>query len=267
MIRVKSLKTQYYYIILICFTLILFLFKISPNANSKSNVRETEEQKEETIVFNYLDCVDLWEKESIQSGVDQYTKDGHNEMLYNFPGVNSESIIFDIGGYMGDSAEAFQKRGNPKLFIFEPNPSLAKHLALKFPHATVFEFGLGLEKGDFLLELSHSGSNDGARVVSNKNENTINVKIESFASISHIIPDHVDVFFINCEGCEMSVLPALIQSGFIKRVKYVLVQFHKYSNEVDSAKACEIRNSLSKTHEVKYSIPWVWDVWVLKVQL
>jgi hypothetical protein len=116
-----------------------------------------------------------------------------------------------------------------------------------------------------LLELSQSDSNDGARLISTKNSNTINVKIESFASISHLIPDHADVFFINCEGCEMSVLPALIHSGFIKRVKYVLVQFHKYSNDADSAGACGIRNSLSKTHEIKYSIPWVWDVWGLKI--
>jgi hypothetical protein len=111
--------------------------------------------------------------------------------------------------------------------------------------------------------LDLSGSSEGARVVREKN--TISVKIESFASISRIIPDHVDVFFINCEGCEMSVLPALVDSGFVKRIEYIMVQFHKYSSEEDSAKACEIRNLLSKTHEIKYSVPWVWDVWVLKL--
>src|SRR5216683_4212317 len=56
-----------------------------------------------------------------------------------------ESVVFDIGGYIGDWAQAIHDRFHSSICIFEPNPQSIEAINRRFtdhPNVRVFPFGL-----------------------------------------------------------------------------------------------------------------------------
>lgn len=68
---------------------------------------------------------------------------------------------------------------------------------------------------------------------------------------------------INIEGGEYQVIPALIDSGFIKNIRDIQVQFHDFIENA-MAQRSEIRNRLKETHYLTYDYLFVWENWRLK---
>jgi hypothetical protein len=65
---------------------------------------------------------------------------------------------------------------------------------------------------------------------------------------------------INIEGAEYCVLESLIDN--IEKIGGILVQFHKidfYQQRYD-----DIAEELSKTHNLKWRFPFVWEYWEQK---
>lgn len=77
--------------------------------------------------------------------------------------------------------------------------------------------------------------------------------------------DHIDFMQMNIEGGEYDILEWLIESGNIKRICVLQVQFHN-RKEIDSKKRMQsIQAELEKTHTLEWAFrPYVWDRWVLK---
>ena len=47
---------------------------------------------------------------------------GDQTLRLEYPELTSDSIVFDLGGYLGDFSAAIVERYNCKIYIFEPHP-------------------------------------------------------------------------------------------------------------------------------------------------
>ena len=71
----------------------------------------------------------------------------------------------------------------------------------------------------------------------------------------------VDLMKVNIEGGEYELLPRLLETGFVKRIKNIQIQFHDVG--VGAASRMEkICRDLSATHKPTYQYRFVWENWV-----
>ena len=79
---------------------------------------------------------------------------GDQTLRLEYPELNSDSIVFDVGGYSGDFSEAIIERYNCKIYIFEPHPEYFSNCIERFSsyeNVTVLNYGLADKDGEFLL--------------------------------------------------------------------------------------------------------------------
>jgi len=68
---------------------------------------------------------------------------------------------------------------------------------------------------------------------------------------------------INIEGAGYDLLDHLIESGFIKNIKNIQVQFHDIVAEAVKRRA-SIQEQLKKTHVLTYCYDFIWENWTIK---
>lgn len=172
----------------------------------------------------------------------------------NYPSLNNNSLVFDIGGYEGNWAEQIWNKYKCNIFIFEPVPAYYNSIKNKFEgneKISVYDFGLGaLTKTCFM-----SADGDGSTY---KQEGDV-VKIESITDfISNGRYHNIDLVKINIEGEEYPLLESMIDKNMVGVINHLQVQFHpwvdNYKNRHDN-----ILNELSKTHDISYHYPFIWS--------
>jgi hypothetical protein len=119
----------------------------------------------------------------------------------------------------------------------------------------VCEYGLGAKNEivKFGMSSVESGQYSGGGAV--------DVQIRDV--VDELIQPEVDLMSVNIEGGEYSLLPRLITTGLISRVKNLQVQFHAIGPDPETQHDC-IQLFLSKTHEKMYDYPFVWESWARK---
>ena len=68
---------------------------------------------------------------------------------------------------------------------------------------------------------------------------------------------------INIEGGEYDLLEDFIQSGEIKKIINIQVQFHYFITGAKT-RMRKIQKSLRKTHVLTYQYPFIWENWRIK---
>jgi hypothetical protein len=123
----------------------------------------------------------------------------------------------------------------------------------------VFDFGLADE--DKVVQLSLSAD---ASSLFKTEENSVQVELKKASTflIDQNI-NRIDLMKINIEGGEYDLMDHLIESGVIKKIKNVQIQFHDFVPDAES-RMRKIQNGLSKTHFTTYSYEFVWENWRLK---
>jgi len=178
--------------------------------------------------------------------------------------LGPDSVVLDLGGYVGDFAKAIHDRYGSTVHVFEPMPKFAEQARAKFADndkVHVYGYGLGSEDGSFAL------SDDGP---ASSFVDLTKAKRHQVCEIRAIIPtlkalniEHIDLVKINIEGGEYDVLPALIEADFLPRINHLQIQFHTTGDYEASRDA--IRSALEKTHDERWCYRFVWESWSLKV--
>jgi hypothetical protein len=93
-----------------------------------------------------------------------------------------------------------------------------------------------------------------------------NKEIIKFTDISSFIRDEnilkIDLMKINIEGGEYELLSRLIETGDIKKISQLQIQFHCVSpNSI--VQMNEIKDNLRKTHHSTFEYEFVWENWIL----
>ena len=171
--------------------------------------------------------------------------------------------MFDVGGYLGEFAEKIFEKYGAKVLLFEPVISHFDVCKAKFSNNSKIEvYPFGLSSRDQIVEFSDQQNASSINVGNSTNTVQVSLKsVNDFIKSNNITK--IDLMKINIEGGEYELLESLIQSGYIKNIQYLQIQFHDFTNFMRENKIA-IVNKLKETHTCVYSYEFVWDGWVLK---
>jgi len=178
--------------------------------------------------------------------------------------LSKDSIVFDIGGYIGGWSDKIYKNNQPKIYIFEPIKSFYNQIEEKFKDnkdIRIFNFGLGAQSST--KQISIRG--DASSTTIKPEDVTEDIKIED---INKFLIDnnisHIDLMKINIEGGEYDLLNRLIETDFISKISDVQIQFHIFVNNAKE-RMQEIQDKLGRTHYLTYQFDFVEENWRRKV--
>lgn len=200
--------------------------------------------------FNFSPAVVRW-----------FADDGDGTLRLDYP-LNENSVVFDVGGFVGDWAAAIEKRYGSKVYVFEPNPESFKALEDAFRSSlkvSIYPYGLSGKTKEVNLTLAGIGSSAASTVQGQSN--TITILLRDIKEVvDEFSVNHIDLMKINIEGGEYSLLQRMIDAGLVTAVRDIQVQFHRCIPDADAVRR-RLQEQLSKTHICVWDYPFVWESW------
>jgi FkbM family methyltransferase len=188
---------------------------------------------------------------------------GDQRLRLNY-NLNVDSFVIDLGGYEGKWSNEINERYKCSIYIFEPANSFYLNIEKRFSSNSkikVFNFGLASKNASEKLFLQDNGSS--THTGSNKNNFEIIVLKEAATFFVENKIEKIDLMKINIEGGEYDLLEHLIDTGDIKKIDNIQIQFHDFVENAES-RMKSIQEQLLKTHELTYQYPFVWENWKRK---
>lgn len=177
--------------------------------------------------------------------------------------LKEDSIVFDLGGYMGDWSKEIYKRYKCNIHIFEPVSKFYLHIKenLKSGKICINQFGLA----ERTYETDIFISNEASSLYNNYSKQKENIQLIDFMEyINERQINKIDLLKINIEGAEYDLLEYIIQNNYVLKIKNIQVQFHDFFP--DSEKRMKhIQSELNKTHKLTYQYPFIWENWQLRL--
>ncbi|WP_020405003.1 FkbM family methyltransferase [Hahella ganghwensis] len=187
---------------------------------------------------------------------------GDETLRLNYPSLNQDSVVLDLGGYVGDFAYEINKKYGCKVYVFEPHPDFYERCVHRFAdnkNIMPLNFGIADENGFFLL----SDSVDGSSFLNRNHQKKQGVECEIrefFSVLSDLDIEHVDLMKINIEGGEYPLLKHIADKDKLTIVEEYQIQFHNFIKGAIS-KRNSIVSALSKTHKRVWCYTFVWENW------
>lgn len=190
---------------------------------------------------------------------------GDKTLRLDYPFLNQDSVVFDLGGYMGDFAQDIHQKYGCKVYLFEPHPEFYRKCVQRFEgNDKIFplNFGVSDENGKFTLSDSLDGS-------SFLNPNHAEGELlecelrEFFAVLSDLGVEHIHLMKLNIEGGEFPLLQHIADRDALDTVEAYQIQFHSFIEGAD-ARRDRILSALAKTHKQTWCYKFVWENWTKK---
>jgi FkbM family methyltransferase len=182
------------------------------------------------------------------------------DLLVDFD-IDANSLVFDVGAFVGDWTEKVSRRTGARVYAFEPNPRLGRHLRTRlagYPKVTALNYGLG--GSDATARLSLHGLGSSTHDDSSRFETAI-VRIRDIAEVlDELRIDHIDLLKLNIEGSEYDLLERLIETRWTPRIGTLVVQFHEWLPKSHRRRRA-IQRALRATHTPLWDYPWIWEAW------
>ena len=192
-------------------------------------------------------------------------KDDAQKLIYKY-NLSPHSIVVDIGGYTGTWSKEIVDRYNCRIIIYEPVNKYfnqLKHNFLEYNNVTLKNYGLGEENKNIKIE--RRGVQTSTQNPQNQNYDEI-IDIKDVAQEDDLQIIKIDLMSINIEGGEYELLKRMIQSNMVEKIINIQIQFHEwYPSYIESVKLRRlIQDELSKTHNLIFCYPFVWESWQIK---
>ncbi len=173
--------------------------------------------------------------------------------------LNSASIVFDVGGFRGDWAESILNRYHCRIHVFEPIPEHVTMLQQRFSgnsNISIHPIGLaGKTRNQKIGTLALDSS------VFKIQGSSITASFQDVKEIfEQLHINRIDLMKINIEGIEYELLERLIETGLIKMITDIQVQFHEFVPGAEILRN-RIRAKLKETHHCTYNFSFVWENW------
>ncbi len=195
----------------------------------------------------------------------RYFADGGDERFRLSFTLTDQSLVIDLGGYKGQWASDIYAKYNCTLLVFEPVTLYYNQLVERFkrnPKIKIFHLALAQSKGTEQIGLSDEGSSLFIHTSA-----TEIIQLEDVATFFKEYPiDQVDLLKINTEGAEYALLNRLIETGLIKNIQQLHIQFHDFIPNAELLLK-ELYEKLSLTHVQTMRYTFVWENWVRKQDL
>ena len=177
--------------------------------------------------------------------------------------LNEDSIVFDVGGYHGDWADAIFQKYGCEIHVFEPIKKYADAIGDRFAgNKKIHVYQIGLAG---TTEKMHAAVlEDATSIFKEDDENTEEIElVEALEFIKQYNINKIALLKINIEGGEYALLQNLIDGGFVDNIENIQVQFHDFVENA-SEKVRSMRKELSETHYLTYQFDFVWENWKKK---
>lgn len=175
--------------------------------------------------------------------------------------LSPNSVVLDVGAFVGDWAEKIAERYDAVVHAFEPAPGALRQLdarAERFPGIHVHAFGLGRRDETATLALAGPGSSIYA---DSGSFGEADVPIRDVVTVlDELGIDRVDLLKVNIEGGEFDLLDRLAEAGRLDRIDRVMVQFHEFHPKAYRRRRAN-RRALGRQHELVWDYPWIWECW------
>jgi FkbM family methyltransferase len=190
--------------------------------------------------------------------------DNDSKLRLDYP-LSESSVVFDLGGYVGDFTQALSDKFNCNIYVFEPVTLFYSRMLLRFNQNSkirIFNYGIGNSERTEKFHISENASSLFVRSNINTEQH---IKIKNLTSdfMNSLEIKKIDLIKINVEGMEYEILEDLIERNLIGIFINIQVQFHvigKYSQvDIDN-----IRKLLNKTHELSWRFEDIWESWNLR---
>jgi FkbM family methyltransferase len=185
-------------------------------------------------------------------------KYNREKIHYNHP-VSQDGVILDIGAYTGDWIAGLDEYTDlGEAHLFEPVSVHLNTLQDRFEDDDrIHLHDYGVDGSTHTAEIAVLDNSSSVYSESNKTEI---IELRSASQIVDQFGPKIDIVKINVEGSEYNILLDLIESGKIRNINTLVVQFHKNVEDYNK-KRDYISKSLKKTHTKKIDYPYVWEVW------
>jgi FkbM family methyltransferase len=175
--------------------------------------------------------------------------------------LNENSIVIDLGCYIGEFTKIMEDKFNCYIYSFEPIKLFHDVCVDKFKNNSkikVYKAGLSNEnkKVDFTI------GGEASSMFSDENRPEIDVdliKIDDFLEQEKI--QKVNVLKMNIEGGEYDLLEYMIKNNLTEKFENIQVQFHDNVFEGWEEKYNFIINNLTKTHHLTYKFEFKFENW------
>ncbi len=183
----------------------------------------------------------------------------------NYPELNKDSLVIDLGGYIGNFTESIYSKYNCNVMLFEPVLGFYNICDYKFKEnnkINVYNFGLSGESRQCSINLFFDSSTEFL------SDDTVSSEIVSLLNIKEFIEnnniDSVDLLKINIEGGEYELMEYIVSDpDLIRKIKNIQIQYHIFI-ENHKERRNNINNKLSNTHTRTWNYEWVWENWEIK---
>ncbi len=175
--------------------------------------------------------------------------------------LTETSVVFDVGGFVGDFAQQIVDRFNATVFLFEPVRKYHEACVNRFagnPKVRCFHFGLADTDGTFRI----SDANDASSITRmDADADSEVVAVRCFADfVAEQGIRGIDLLKVNIEGGEYPLLPHLLDRGLAPMIGDLQVQFHNFIPDAVAMRNT-IRERLQATHRETWNYPFVWENW------
>lgn len=191
-----------------------------------------------------------------------FVDDGDNTHRINY-NLNQDSVVFDLGGYIGEWSNEIQKKYGCKIYIFEPVFTYFSQLKKTFEHKEnikIYNFGLSNKTYD--TEIVHDGASSSLYSQGGEKEQIKLINFKEFIISEKI--ENINLIKINIEGDEYDLLDSIIENNLQIQINNFQIQFHKMFDDCEIRRN-NIREILSRTHRLTYDYDFVWENWEKKV--
>ncbi len=186
-------------------------------------------------------------------------KKGHGERSRYLYDLNENSIVFDLGGYKGQWASDIFSQYVPNIYIFEPVKKYAQDITDRFLHNKKIKvFAFGLSNKEATEDIWIAGDRSSTYTLKGTKETIEFKSAKNFFATEKITT--IDLMKINIEGGEYDLLEHLLETGLVKNIQNIQVQFHDFVPNAEK-RMIAIQEKLKKTHHTTYQYPFVWENW------
>lgn len=187
--------------------------------------------------------------------------DGDRTLRLSYP-LTENSLVVDVGGFKGQWASEIFDKYCCRVIIFEPIQKFSDEIKNKFLHnknITCHTLGLSDKNSEVVISLIGDQT---SLFKEDSNLEKIQIVNASEFFTAHNVHS-IDLIKINIEGEEYNLLENLIESGFIKNIENIQVQFHDFVPRA-TERMEEIKEKLLQTHTPTYQYEFVWENWKRK---
>lgn len=171
--------------------------------------------------------------------------------------LNKDSLVFDIGGYLGDWAKEIYNKYKCYIHVFEPVDIFFKEIEKKFKDTNkinIFNYGL---HNDTCIKKMNINKDSSSFYIKGSTDGRLE-DIKKYIEKNNI--KKIDLMKINIEGGEYDLLEYIIKENIQEKVDNFQIQFHAFIDNCKERRNNIIEN-LKKTHKCTYNYEFLWENW------